>query len=93
MAVAQVVLLFRSKTRVLTPWLDKSLEGFHHWAARRMAVMGLKIKWDWTWVYLPIGVVLAIVGPEETGVYTDRLQNTVVQYIVTRHIMDLCLAA
>ena len=30
-AVVQAVLLFGSKTWVLTPQLDKSLKGFHHW--------------------------------------------------------------
>ena len=36
--VVQVVLLFGSKTWVMTPRLEKALERFHHRAARRMAV-------------------------------------------------------
>ena len=39
-AVVQMVLLFGSETWVLTPHLEKSLEGFHQWAARRMTGMG-----------------------------------------------------
>ena len=31
MVVVQAMILFKSKTLVLTPWLEKSLEGFHHW--------------------------------------------------------------
>ena len=37
--VVQAVLLFGSKTRVLTPRLEKSLEGFHHGVAHQMAGM------------------------------------------------------
>ena len=37
--IEQVVLMFRSKTRVLTPRLENSLEGFHHRASQRMAGM------------------------------------------------------
>ena len=34
-----------------------------------------------------------MVGLEEIGVYIAFRQNTVAQYIATRTIMDLCLAA
>ena len=34
-----------------------------------------------------------MVGLEEIGVYIACCHNTVAQYIVTRPIMDLCLAA
>ena len=33
-AVVQAVLVFGSETWVMTPWLEKALEGFHHWSAR-----------------------------------------------------------
>ena len=49
-AVVRAVLLFGSETWVLTPRLEKALEGFHHWAARRMAGMGPKCQPDGTWV-------------------------------------------
>ena len=52
-AVVQVVLLFGSETWVLTPWLEKFLEGFCHRAARRMAGMGPKCQRDGIWVYPP----------------------------------------
>ena len=58
MAVVQAVLLFGSKTWVLTPRLDKSLEEFHHRAAQQMVGMGPKHQQDGTWVYPLIGVVL-----------------------------------
>ena len=47
-AVVQAVLLFGSETWVLTPRLEKSLERFHHQAARRMVGMGPKIQQDRT---------------------------------------------
>ena len=54
--------------------------------------MGPKRRPDGTWVYPPIGVALATVVLEEIRVYIARRQNTVAKYIVTRPIMDLCLA-
>ena len=85
--VVQAVLLFRPKTWVLNPWLEKNLEGFHHRASRWVAGMVLKRQWDRTWLYPPIGAVLDIVGLEEIGLYIARLQNTVAQYIATLPIM------
>ena len=91
--VVQVVLLFGSETYVLTPRLEKSIEGFHHWTAWRMAGMGPKCHWCGTWVYPPIETALAMVVLEEIGVYIACRQSMVAQYIANRPIMDLCLAA
>ena len=68
-AVVQAVLIFGSKTWVLTPLFEKSLKNFHHRSVRRMAVMGPKCQQDGTWLYTPIGAVLATVWLEEIGVY------------------------
>ena len=67
--MVQAVLIFGSGTWVLTPRFEKSLEGFHHRMVRRMAGMGPKLQQYGTWVYTPIGAVLATVGLEEIGVY------------------------
>ena len=91
-AVVQVVLLFGSKTWVLTPRLEKALEGFHHWEARRMAGMGPKRQRVDMWVNPPIGAALAMVGLDDIRLYISCRHNTVAQYIVTRPIMDFCLA-
>ena len=48
---------------------------------------------DRTWVYPPIGAALDTVVLDEIGVYIDRRQNTVAQYIETHPIMEFCLAA
>ena len=61
----------------MTPRMEKSLKGFHHWAVRRMAGMVPKSKRDGTWLYPPIGAALKTVGLDEIGVYTVRCQNTV----------------
>ena len=58
-----------------------------------MVGMGLKHQQDGSWVYLPIGVVLATVGLDDIGVYISSYHNTVSQYIATCPTMDLCLAA
>ena len=92
-AVVQEVLMFGSKTWIPTPRLEKALGGFHYWAARKMAVMGPKIQPGGTWVYLSIGAAMKMVVLEEIGVYIAHHQNTVAQYIATRPITDLCLAA
>ena len=55
MVVMQAVLLFGSKTWVLTPHLEKALEVFHHRAERQMAGIGPKCQQDGTWVYPAIG--------------------------------------
>ena len=57
-ALLQAVILFGSKTWVLTLRLEKALEGFHHRAARQMAGMGTKHHKYGTWVYPPIGAAL-----------------------------------
>ena len=93
MTVVQALILFGSNTWVLTLWLEKALEGFRHLAAGLMAGMGPKRHPERTWLYPPIGAALAMVELEEIRVYITRLQNTVAQYISTRPIMDLYLAA
>ena len=70
-AVVQAVLLFGFETWVLTPWLEKHLEGFHHGVAWRMAVMGPKCQQDRAWVYPPIGEVLVMVGLVLIRIYID----------------------
>ena len=77
MVVVQEVIIFESETWVMILWLEKSLEGFHHWAVRRMAGMGPKLQWGGTWVYSLIGAVLEMVVLQEIGVYISRLQNMV----------------
>ena len=93
MTMLQVVLLFGSKTWVLTPRLEKALGGFYHQAAQRMAGMGPKHQGGGMWVYPSIGEELAMVGLKEIGLYIACHHKTVAQYITTHPIVDLYLAA
>ena len=93
MAVVQAVLLFGSGMWVMTPQLEKPLEVFNHHTVQWMALMGPKCLRDGTCLYTFIGAALEMVKMEDIRVYIARLQNTVAQYIATRPIMDLCLAA
>ena len=92
-ALVQAVLMFGSEMWVLTPRLEKYLEGFHHQLVQRMAGMVPKRRQDGAWVYTPIGTTLEMVGLEEIRVYIAHRQNTVAHYIATLPIMDLCLAS
>ena len=73
------MLLFESYTWVLTPRLEKFLEGFHHRAVGQMAGMVPKFKHAGTWVYLPIMAALAMIGLQGIGVYITQRQNTITQ--------------
>ena len=77
--MVQSVLLFGSETWVVTPQIEKSLTGFHHWAIRKMTVMGPERQLYGTWLYPPIGAALAMVGLYDIGVYIACRQNTVAQ--------------
>ena len=89
--VVKAVLLFGSETWVLTPWMEKALDDFHHWAVRRMAGMVPKHQQYGTWIYPPIGAELAMLELNEIGVYIARLQNMVAQYNATHPFMFLCI--
>ncbi len=68
-AVVQAVLLFGSETWKLSPASLKSLEGFHIWAARRMAGMQPTRNPDGTWKYPSSKDVLKAVGLETIPLY------------------------
>ena len=93
MVVIQLVMLYRSETWMTTPHIGRVLGGFHHKVARKM--MGRQ-PWkgrNSVWTYPPKEDAMAEAGLQEVETYISRLQNTVTQFIVTRPIMDLCLAA
>ena len=75
--LVQAVILFGSKTWVMTSRLEKSLEVFHHRAVRQMASMGPKQQRGGTWVYLPIVSAMAMVGLDDIVLYISCRQNTV----------------
>ena len=64
-ATVQAVLLFGSETWNVTPAILRGLEGFHVWAARRMAGMMPTRDTSGKWEYPASGEVL-----EKVGLYT-----------------------
>ena len=45
------------------------------------------------WVYPPLDAEITAVGLEEVDTYVLHLYNTIAQYIATRPILEICLAA
>ena len=66
------MLLFVSEVWVMTPRLEKYLEGFHQRVVQKIVGMVPKCQWGITWVYSPIVEALAKVGMDEIGVYIDH---------------------
>ena len=93
LAVLQSVLLYGSETWFLTPCMQRVLGGFHHKVARRLTGRQLRKGRDGGCVYPPLEDDMEGSGLQEVDTYVSFCQNTVAQYIATRPIMDLCLAA
>ena len=77
----------------MTPHIGRVLGGFHHRVDHRLT--GRK-PWqgrDRVWVYPLLEEAMEEVGLQEVDTYTSHWQKTVVHFITTRTIMDLCLAA
>ena len=93
LAVVQLVLLYGSETWVLTPHMHRMWNGFHH---RVACILTGRQPWkgqDKGWVYPPLEDAMVEAGLQEVETYVSCRQNIMAQYIVTRPIMDLCLAA
>ena len=88
-----MILLYGLETWVMTPLIGRVLVRFHHRVARML--MG---RQPWRgrygrWVYPPLSEAMEEVLLQEVEAYISLCQNTVSQFIATRPIMDLCLAA
>ena len=90
--MVQEVLLYKSETWVLTLCMQRVLGKFHHRVARRLTRQKLRKVQDRGWVYPPLEDAIAEAGLQEVNTYISHHQNTVVQYIATRPIMDLFMA-
>ena len=93
LAVVQSVLLYGSETWVLTPHMQRVLCRFQHKVSHRLTGQQPRKGRDGGWVYLPLEEAMAEAGLQEVDTYISRHQNTMAQYIASRPIMDLCLAA
>ena len=93
LVVVQSVIIFGSETWVMTPRIVRLLGGFRHRVARRLTV---RQPWQGRvglWSYLPLEDTMAGALLQEVDTYVSFRQNTGVQFIATRPIVDLCLAA
>ena len=72
--------------------MKRVLGSLYHRVAHRLTGRQLWRGRDRGWFYPPLEDAMADAGLQEVETYFYRLQNTVVQYIVTRTIMDLCMA-
>ena len=93
LAVVQSVMLYGSESWVLTLCMKRVLGRFHHRVARRLTGRQPRRGREGGWVYPPVEDVMAEAVLQEVETYVSHQQNTVTQYIATRPIMDLCLAA
>ena len=92
-AVVQAVLLYWSETWVISPCIGRNLGGFHHRVDRRLTGRKPRKGQEEGWVYPQLEDTMTEAGLKGVETYVSRQQNTVAQYIATRPIMDLCLAA
>ena len=92
-AVVQAVILYWSENWVMSPRIVRTLGRFHHRVAHRLTGRQPRRRLDWAWFYPPLAEAMAEAGLQVVETYSARHQNTVTQYIATRPIMDLCLAA
>ena len=76
----------------MKPLIGRVLGRFHHRVSRRlMRRQYWRVRYI-VWVYPPPYDVMSEAGFQEVETYVSRCQNTVVQFIATRPIMNLCLA-
>ena len=91
--VVQLVLLFVLETCIKNLHIEKTLGIFHHWVAHSLTWRKPRRGQEIVWVYTPLEDAMSEARLQEVKTYVSRLQNTVTQFIATRPIMDLCMAA
>ena len=92
-ALAQAILMYRSETWFMYPCIGSMLGRFHHRVVQRLMGKQTSRRTDGTWVYPLLEEAMVEVGLQEVETYVACRHNTVAQYIATRTIMDLCMAA
>ena len=76
-AVVQLVLLYRSESWVVTGSMIEVLEGFHHWAARRITGMTVRRTTSGGWKWPLVAEALETSGIWTIKEYIKRRQDTV----------------
>jgi hypothetical protein len=91
LAVVQAILLYGSKTWVISPHAMARLEGFHIRAAWRMAKTHKPRQGPQNeWVYLRLEDVLQESGMKTIAGYVQIRRQTIAVYIATRPILQKC---
>ena len=93
LAVVQSVMIYGSEKWVMTLCIGRVLGGFRHRVDRSLTGRQYWRGWDGVWVYPLLEDVMREAVLKEVETYVSLHQNTLTQFIVTRTIMDLCLAA
>ena len=88
--VVQQVLLFGAETWVVTPRMERALHAFMHGAAIRIMGRQPRRVWDGKWFYPSLEGAMKEAGFKDVQTSISRRQNTVIQYIATRPLLDLC---
>jgi hypothetical protein len=90
-AVVQTVLLFGSKSWVLTPSMLGKLEGFHRPIARRLTGRAhVYLRSEGTWQYQPLGNAMEEAGLYSMDEFITRRRKKMVDYVATRSIYNMC---
>ena len=89
-AVVQQVLLFGADMWVVLPRMERALNSFVHGAARQITGRQPRRGWDKKWFYPSLEEAMKEAGCTDVRTFINRRQNTVVQYIATRPLLDLC---
>jgi hypothetical protein len=82
-AIVQAVLLYGCETWVVTPDILRTMEGLHHWIARRIThKMPTQVAGQW--VYPPIAGALSDAGLFTMEIHVRRRQMSIAEHIATR---------
>ena len=89
-AVAKSVLLYGSKSCVVTGYIIKVLTGFHHRAAQRIAEMTAKSGAGIEGEYPSVVDAMEVAGLRPIGVYIKRRQTTILERVACRPVYAIC---
>ena len=88
-----MAILYRYETWVMTPHIGRVLGGFHHRLACSLPGGKPQIGREAVWTCPLLEDAMAEAVLQEVETYISRRQNAFTQFIATRPIIDLCLAA
>ena len=91
-SVVQSVFLCGAETWVVIPHMGQVLRIFQDQVDWRLTGQLLRQRLDWKWEYTLTATARAEAGFEPMETYIRRRKNTVVRYIATRFLLELCEA-